>query len=133
MNNEKIKALFGNEEFVKGLFSKKTAEEAQAFFEDNGVLVSLDDVKDLGSTFGKIAKGEIAAQDLEKAVNGELSEDELAEVAGGEICALTAIAIGIGIGAVVGGGGTAAGIAIEKNWDSVKSGLSDAWDFVTSW
>lgn len=51
----------------------------------------------------------------------------------GMIKVVTAIAIGIGIGAVVGGGGTAAGIAIEKNWDSVKSGLSDAWDFVTSW
>lgn len=116
MNTEKIKNLFNNEDFVKELMNKNSAEEAQEFFEENGVQVALDDVKELGSVLEKIVKGEAAAADLERAANGELSEEDLANVAGGELGTLTVLGIAMLAGAIAGGGGTVGVLSWVNDW-----------------
>lgn len=77
MNEERIKEIFADEEFVKELFSKETPEEAQAMLAEKEINMSIDElvkIKDL-----VVAK-------LQAAENGEsteLTEEDLADVAGG--------------------------------------------------
>lgn len=108
-----IKRLFENEEFVKGLLDKTTVEEAQAYFEDNGVAVSSRELESIADTFKKIASGEISQEDIEKAANGELSENELESVAGGSLTVM-GIAVIAGVAATV---GTSVGIlSVVEEW-----------------
>ena len=95
-----------DESFVKELLTKETAEDAQAFFEANGIELTIDEVKAAGEILSKVASGEIAAEDIEKMANGELSEDELAEVAGGLIVTTGMIIAACVVGGIVGTGGT---------------------------
>lgn len=111
-DQELFEALFNDEAFVKELLNKESAEEAQALLESRGAQVSLDDVKELGSLLEKAVKGELNLE----AADGELSEDDLANVAGGEICALTAIGIAALVGTVVGGGGTIGVLSVVHDW-----------------
>lgn len=124
---ERVQELMKDENFVKELFTKENPEDVQAYFEDHGVGLSIDEVKQLGTMFGKLANGELNAEQLEKGANGELSEDELEKVAGGEILCL----IAIGVVSAVAAGGTATGSyfatkAIANNWDSIT-------DFFSRW
>lgn len=111
-NKELISDLFKDDAFVKELLSKESAEEAQALLESRGAQVSLEDVKELGSVLEKAAKGEI---DLE-AADGELSEEALSNVAGGELSILAAIAIGTLVGSAVGGGTTVGVLSYIHDW-----------------
>ena len=64
--------------------SIEESESAQEWFSNHGVDISLDEVKKLGELFAKIANGEITEKQLRDAAgsDGELSENELSEVAG---------------------------------------------------
>ena len=124
-----LEEKFKDENFVKELLSQKTAEDAKACFEKNGIEVSLDEVKEAGEMLHKIASGEINAEDVEKMSSGELSEEELEEVAGGSLGTGISIALAL-TGTAIGAGGTATTIIF---WDEVKSGVSTAWDVLTSW
>ena len=77
MNEERIKEVFSDEEFVKELFSKETPEEVQVLLAE----------KDIDLTVAEIVKlGEIVAKKLQQTENGEsaeLTEEELSDVAGG--------------------------------------------------
>jgi len=90
MNEERIKEIFADEEFVKELFSKETPEEAQALLAEKEINMSIDElvkIKDL-----VVAK-------LQAAENGEpaeLTEEELADVAGGVLPVLFAVAAVMG-------------------------------------
>ena len=94
MNEERIKEVFSDEEFVKELFSKETPEEAQALLAEKEIDLSIDElvkIKDL-----VVAK-------LQAAENGEsteLTEEDLADVAGG-VAVLFAImglvVVGVGV------------------------------------
>lgn len=65
-----VKEVLSNQEVAEEFFSKETPEEAQAFLQEKGVEISLDEIKEIGAA-------------LEKMQDGELSEDDLENVAGG--------------------------------------------------
>ena len=109
---EKLQELFKDEAFVKELFSKEEPEDAQAFLEEKGVSLTLDEVKELAAAIEKAASGELKPEDLEKAANGELSESDLEEVAGG-IGAFAAIAITVIASGTITTGGV---LTVVKRW-----------------
>lgn len=92
MSEEKIKELMSNEEFVKGLFESGSYEAAQAKFKAEGVDVGIDELKS-------------AVALLKKKADGELTDEELREAAGGGIIAgLGALAgVALAFGAAYGG------------------------------
>lgn len=67
-----VKEILANEEVAMEFFNKETPEEAQAFLKDKGVEISLAEIKEIGAA-------------LEKMQDGELSEDDLENVAGGGV------------------------------------------------
>jgi len=77
MNEERIKEVFSDEEFVKELFSKETPEEAKALLEEKDIDFSVEDLIKLRKII--IAKMEQQTNSEE----GELGEDELKNVSGG--------------------------------------------------
>ena len=94
MNEERIKKVFSDEEFVKELFSKETPEEAQALLAEKEIDMSIDELVKLK---------DIVAAKLQAAENGEsteLTEEDLADVAGG-VAVLFAImglvVVGVGV------------------------------------
>ena len=77
MNEERIKEVFSDEEFVKELFTKETPEEAQALLAEKEIDMSIDELVKLK---------DLVAAKLQAAENGEsteLTEEDLADVAGG--------------------------------------------------
>lgn len=105
-NKDKIQELFSNSSFVKELFEKNSAEEAQEFLVANGLELSLEEVEELGNMLQKLANGEIAEETLKRAANDELTEADLEAAAGG-FGAFAAIAICALAGSTVGGLGVA--------------------------
>ena len=77
MNEERIKEVFSDEEFVKELFSKETPQEAQALLAEKEIDMSIDEL---------IKLKDLVAAKLQAAENGEsteITEEDLADVAGG--------------------------------------------------
>lgn len=107
---EKLRGLLDDEAFVKELFAKDTPEEAQAFFKSKGADITLEEVKSLGETIGKLVNGEISAEDLVAAASGELSEAELENAAGGEVIGAVATGLIIFGTSVIATGSVAAGV-----------------------
>ena len=89
MNEERIKEVFSDEEFVKELFSKETPEEAKALLEEKDIDFSVEDLIKLREII--IAKIEQQASSEE----GELGEDELKDVSGGTLTFIIALIIPI--------------------------------------
>ncbi len=87
MNEERIKEVFSDEEFVKELFSKETPEEAKALLEEKDIDFSVEDLIKLREII--IAKMEQQASSEE----GELGEDELKDVSGGTLTFIIALII----------------------------------------
>ena len=77
MNEERIKEVFSDEEFVKELFSKETPEEAKALLEEKDIDFSVEDLIKLREII--IAKMEQQSSSEE----GEISEEDLEDVSGG--------------------------------------------------
>ena len=93
MNEEKIKKVFSDEEFVKSLMNLETPEAVQKALEEKDIDLSVEDIKKI-------------AELVQKKDNGELSEDELEEVAGGTDVGAIAAVVGAVVGspvAIVGG------------------------------
>ncbi len=82
---EKMTELMKNKEFVNKLLTIENPVDVQAYFEENGLELSMDEVKQLGTMLSKVASGEISHEQIEKAANGELSEEELESAAGGMV------------------------------------------------
>lgn len=116
---ERMKELMNDESFVKEFITKQSPEDVQAFLEANGVVLSLDEVIQIGSLLEKVASGEIKEDQLIKASNGELSEDELADVAGGIVITGAALAGAIITGAVGGAVVTTAAVAYVHYKDEI--------------
>ena len=93
MNEERIKEVFSDEEFVKELFSKETPEEAKALLEEKDIDFSVEDLIKLREII--IAKMEQQASSEE----GELGEDELKDVSGGTLTFIIALIIPIVVNA----------------------------------
>ena len=77
MNEERIKEVFSDEEFVKEIFSKETPEEAKALLEEKDIDFSVEDLIKLREII--IAKMEQQSSSEE----GEISEEDLEDVSGG--------------------------------------------------
>ena len=101
MNIEKIKEVFADEAFVKGLFELESAAEVQAALKEKGVELTEEEIFAIRDLLVKVANGEIAAEQLEQwaaqAESGELPEELLEQVSGGSV-----ILTIMGIGAIVG-------------------------------
>lgn len=95
---EKIKALMEQEGFVEKMLACEEPEDVQKLFGDNGVELSLEDVKAIGK-----------ALDRMDAQSGELAEEDLQEVAGG--VAISSVIIGT-IATIVGTAGAAVGFGV---------------------
>ena len=78
MNQEKLRAAFADEAFVKELFALEEPEDVQKKLAERGIEMSLDEIKAIPQAFA-------AAQKQEG--GGELSEDDLENVAGGGMLA----------------------------------------------
>ena len=83
MNQQKIEQIFSDEVFVASLLNLDTAEAVQAALQEKGVTLSLDEIC-------QVRDGLVAY------ANGELSEAELEQVAGG-IVVTTLIMIILGV------------------------------------
>ena len=77
MNEERIKKVFSDEEFVKELFSKESPEEAQALLAEKDIDMSIEDLVKLKDFI--VAK----LQAVESGESEELTEEDLADIAGG--------------------------------------------------
>ena len=88
MNEERIKEVFSDEEFVKELFSRETPAEAKARLEEKDIVFSVEDLIKLREIL--VAKME-AAENCEEA---ELGDEDLEEVSGG-VLPLFAVAAAI--------------------------------------
>ena len=131
MNMEKMKEVFSDEAFVKSLFELDSAAEVQAALKEKGIEMTEDEILGIRDLLAKMESGEISAEQAEQwskqAESGELPDEVLEQVAGGEIIIMAAVTITIGtilkwigIGAAVGAaaGGVAAGAidAVERRW-----------------
>ena len=70
MNEELIKEVFSDEEYVKSLFESESWEAAQASLKEKGIDMTIDQLKQMIDI-------------LKNNTTGELSEDDLETVTGG--------------------------------------------------
>ncbi len=104
MNEQKIKELFSDEQFVKELFALETPEEVQAVLVDNDIEISVEDILKIKEL-------------LTKKESGELSDEELEQVAGGSLfAALFFTVCGIATAVSCGGVGAAVHVASRGRW-----------------
>ena len=107
MNEERIKEVFADEEFVKELFSKETPEEAQALLAEKEIDMSIDELVKLK---------DLVAAKLQAAENGEsteITEEDLADVAGGYLGIATIVIVSIAVPLIF-GTGVAIGISTDN-------------------
>ena len=111
MNEERIKEIFTDEEFVKEFFSKETPEEAQDMLAEKDIDVSIEEL---------IAIKNIIDEKLQAAENdedGEICDDDLENVSGGVLLTGTAcILVVVAVPAVLGLLFTGVGLAAERRW-----------------
>lgn len=80
----KIQELFSDKAFVEELCNAEDEVAVQKMLADKGVEMSLTEIDLMSDILGKMEDGEVTKERLERLANpGELSEEELAEVAGG--------------------------------------------------
>ena len=92
MNVEKIKEVFADEAFVKGLFELESAAEVQAALKEKGVEMTEEEILGIRDLLAKMENGEISAEQLE---DGELPEELLEQVAGGSVLLTIGIVAGV--------------------------------------
>ncbi|MBR3630156.1 MAG: hypothetical protein IKN55_06760 [Oscillospiraceae bacterium] len=81
---EQIKAAMADETFVNSCIEAENEEAVQKLFAGKGIEMSLEEIELMKEMLCAVADGQITEEQLEKLANcGELSEDELAEAAGG--------------------------------------------------
>ena len=83
MNEERIKEVFSDEEFMKEFLSKETPEEAQELLAEKDIDVSVDDLCKLMDMLA--AKSENPDEEM------ELDDEELEDVAGGSLAFLVGV------------------------------------------
>ena len=106
MNEKSIQEALSNEDFVKGLLAMETSEEVQNAFKQKGIEISPEEVLSLRDALIKI---------VEKADRngGELSVEDLDDVAGGVNVAVIATVVCTAVSAIFAAAGAT---AICKNW-----------------
>ena len=99
MNEAQLKELFSDEAFVTSILEIDNAEDVQKALADKGLELSLKEITTIQKTLSE--------------EEGELSEDDLENVAGG--VAITSIVCGLIIGASAASGAVTLGKAVD-NW-----------------
>ena len=111
MNEERIKEIFSDEEFVKEFFGKETPEEAQALLMEKDIDVSVEELIAIKNIV------EEKVQAAENNENGEICDDDLEDVAGGMLLTGTAvILITVAVPAILGLVFAGAGLAAKRRW-----------------
>ncbi len=107
MNLERMKELLADEAFVKGLLALETAQEVQEALSQKGVELTVEDIELIADFLNRYQAGELTGKE-EKAIkaaqsfkDGELSDEELEEVAGGCGGLIMAILIAIVSGVTI--------------------------------
>ena len=99
MNEERIKAIFSDESFVKQLLEQETAEQVQALLAEKEIDISVDEIIKVHEILIKHVNGEVNLE--------ELSDEELSDISGGGLltCGILAIcAIAAGTAVMATGG-----------------------------
>ena len=101
MNMEKIKEVFSDEAFVKNLFELESAGEVQAALKEKGIEFSEEEIISIRDFLLKVEESDITKEQLEKWTvqleDGELSEEELENVAGGIVLETVGFVVGCAI------------------------------------
>lgn len=128
MENEKLLELLKNEEFAKKIVAMETPEEVQKAFEDQGVEITIDEVKFLGEIINKsIEKGgkPLTEEDLEE-ISGGYNKEKIIEFGKGmrEVLPITKVNT-FNVGKTVGGLGLviAGAIGVGATYMGVKWGI----------
>lgn len=113
---EKVKVLVQDEAFVKALINCDNPEDVQKLFADHGVELTLEEVTQMGKALEKMDPQ-----------SGELSEDDLEDVAGGALGIVMGGVITV-IGSAIAGvamGSLAAGVAAGSiGWNLLRRKMS---------
>lgn len=118
---EKLAEVIKDENLAKELFSLTQPEDAQKWISDHGVEMTVEEVKELGAAIRKLIT-EKSPEEIEKLANGEdmeLTDEQLAEAAGGFLSAAVGIVVGVAKVAAV----TAAGAVVCGTISGVASWL----------
>lgn len=93
-----ITEAFSDEGFVKSLFALETAAEVQEALKEKGVELTEQEIITIRELLIKVESGEISAEQMEKiqkmSENGELSDEDLANISGGSFLGLVTITVG---------------------------------------
>ena len=122
MNIEKMKEVFSDEAFVKGLFELESAAEVQAALKEKGIEFSEEEIISIRDFLLKVEESDITKEQLEKWTvqleDGELSEEELENVAGGIVLETVGFVVGCAIIAYAGVTFLTLSImdAVERRW-----------------
>ena len=106
---EKLQEVLSDEAFAKELLKMEDVEDVQIALEKKDIEMSLDEIRQAGNIMKKLQSGELSLEQAQNMADGELSEDELEEVAGGFglfgclIVACIACFAGGGVGGALGG------------------------------
>ena len=104
MNMEKMKEVFSDEAFVKGLFELETVAEVQAALKEKGVELTEEEILSIREILAKAESGKISAEQLEQwakqAEGGELSDELLEQVSGGSVTGIILIGALVAVGVV---------------------------------
>lgn len=82
-NMENFGKVLEDKEFVQQLFAADDVTDVQKMLEERGVELTVDQIESLGDLLIKMESGEIKPETLQSFSEGELSDDDLEEVAGG--------------------------------------------------
>jgi len=98
--------MLENEDLLKEVLAIEKPEDAQNWFSDHEVELTIDEIKAIGKLLSQILKGEVTTNELQRIADGELGEDELEAVAGGKMTTSDVVMLvgsavaGLGIGTV---------------------------------
>ena len=109
---EKLQEVLSDEAFAKELLQMEKPEDVQVALEKKDIDLSLDEISQIGEYMNKVQNGEISQEQVQSMVDGELSEDELEEVAGGFIISLI---VSLAIGGAIGAAGITI-LGISQGW-----------------
>ena len=130
---EQLKAVLSDEAFVKSCIEGENAEAVQKLFAGKGIEISQAELDLFKEMVSGMADGSLTKEQLEAlAKDGELSEDELEQAAGGVMigdCPLSVHLKALGMTGLV-AGGIALSIYGAMNADKVKSAWDDSWKWV---
>ncbi len=74
MEEQKIRDIFSDEQFVKELLDLETPEEVKVVLADHDIDVTVDDIMQVKELFEKKQNGEISDEELENVSGGFLLE-----------------------------------------------------------